>query len=112
MAVTHAFSFTNHTNSRSQAFNWMDIGSFTAQVFTYNMFLATLRDHLTLLGISPKLYAGHPFRRGGASLAYQSGVPMELIKALGDWRSDTILIYITMPLTIRLYKITKILRAF
>ena len=38
----------------------------------------------------------------GASFAYQSGVPLELIKALGDWRSDTILIYLTMPLSIRL----------
>ena len=61
-----------------------------------------LRDHLSLIGIDPKLYAGHSFRRGGASFAYQSGVPIELIKALGDWRSDTILIYLTMPLTIRL----------
>ena len=26
-----------------------------------------------------------------ASFAYQAGVPIELIKALGNWRSDTIL---------------------
>ena len=54
------------------------------------------------MGINPQSYAGHSFRRGGASFAYQSVVPLELIKALGDWRSDTILIYLTMPLTIRL----------
>ncbi|CAH3184844.1 unnamed protein product, partial [Porites lobata] len=41
-------------------------------------------DHLSLIGVDPKLYAGHSFRRGGASFAYQSGVPIELIKALGD----------------------------
>ena len=41
-----------------------------------------------------------PLRRGGASFAYQSGVSIELIKALGDWRSDTIVIYLTMPLYI------------
>ena len=29
--------------------------------------------------------------------------PIELIKAVGDWCSDTILIYLTMPLTVRLY---------
>ena len=39
---------------------------------------------------------------GGASFAYQSGIPLELIKALGDWRLDTILIYLTMPVSIRL----------
>lgn len=66
------------------------------------MFISKLRDHLTTMGIDPQSYAGHSFRRGGASFAYQSGVPVELIKALGDWRSDTILIYLTMPLTIRL----------
>ena len=42
------------------------------------------------------------FVMGGASSAYQSGVPIELVKALGDWRADTILIYLTMPVTIRL----------
>ena len=74
----------------------------TAHFFTYNMFISKLRDHLTTMGIDPQSYAGHSFRRGGASFAYQSGVPVELIKALGDWRSDTILIYLTVPLTIRL----------
>ena len=58
--------------------------------------------NLSLIGIDPKLYAGHSFSRGGASFAYQSGVPIELIKALNDWRSDTLLTYLTMPLTIRL----------
>ena len=41
------------------------------------------------------------FVAGGASFAYQSGVPIELIKTLNDWRSDTILTYLTIPLTIR-----------
>ena len=57
-------------------------------------------------GLDPKLYAGNSFRRargggggvGSASFAYQSGIPIELIKALGDWLTDTILIYLTMPL--------------
>lgn len=101
-AIAHAFSFTKSTAANSQAFNWLDDPSSTAHIFTYNMFITKLRDHFTLIGINPLSYAGHSFRRGGASFAYQSGVPLELIKALGDWRSDTILIYLTMPLTIRL----------
>ena len=50
-----------------------------------------------------KLFAGHSFRRGSAPFAYQAAVPIKLIKALGNWCSDTILIYLTIPLTIRLY---------
>lgn len=102
LAVMHAFSFTDHFPSSCQAFAWFDKRSRTPRVFTYNEFLTKLHDSLSLIGINPKLYAGHSFRRGGASFAYQSGVPIELIKASGDWRSDTILIYLTMPLTIRL----------
>ena len=30
------------------------------------------------------------------------GVPIELIKVLRDWRSDAVLLYLTIPLTIRL----------
>ena len=97
-----AFTQAHITAANSQAFNWVDYPSPTAHFFTYNMFISKLRDHLTTMGIDPQSYAGHSFRRGGASFAYQSGVPLELIKALGDWRSDTILIYLTMPLTIRL----------
>lgn len=100
-AIMHAFGFTPPTPS-SQAFNWVDKPLAAPHMFTYSMFLTKLRDHLTLMGLNPKTYAGHSFRRGGASFAYQSGVPLELIKALGDWRSDTILIYLTMPLTSRL----------
>ena len=33
-------------------------------------------------------YAGHSFRRGGASLALACNLPTELIKLQGDWRSD------------------------
>ena len=102
-AVIHAFHFTNSTAANSQAFAWDDNSlSPKTHIFTYNLFISKLRDHLTSMGINPQSYAGHSFRRGGASFAYQSGVPLELIKALGDWRSDTILIYLTMPLSIRL----------
>lgn len=101
-AIAHAFSFTKLTAASSQAFNWVDKPLSNPRIFTYNMFVTKLRNHLTGMGLSPKSYVGHSFRRGGASFAYQSGVPIELIKALGDWHSDTILIYLTMPLTIRL----------
>ena len=34
-------------------------------------------------------FSGHSFRRGGASWAFQSGVPGELIQICGDWASDS-----------------------
>lgn len=33
-------------------------------------------------------YTGHSFRRGGATYAFRSGVPGELIQVMGDWKSD------------------------
>ena len=74
----------------SQAFNWVD-QKHLVKIFMYGSFVSTLRVHLTSLGFDPKLFVGHSFHRGGASFAYQAGVPIELIKALGNWRSDTIL---------------------
>ena len=38
---------------------------------------------------------------GGASFAFQAGIPLKLIKILGDWYLDTVLFYLTLPLTIR-----------
>ena len=110
-AVINAFRFTATVSTTdSQAFNWLAERQ-AAKVFTYNSFVLVLRRHLASLGFDPKLYAGHSFRRGGASFAYHSGVPIELIKALGDWRSDTILIYLTMPLTVRLHSANMLCKA-
>lgn len=99
----NALRFTAaNSSSTSQAFNWIDLTN-TLHTFNYDTFVSKLRTHLAALALDPKLYASHSFRRGGASFAYQSGVPIELIKALGDWRSDAVLIYLTMPLHIRLH---------
>ena len=54
------------------------------QVFPYGSFASLLQNHFASLGFDPKLFAGHPFRSGGASFAYQPGVPIELIEGLGD----------------------------
>ena len=69
---------------------------------TYRLFLVRLRECLSMLGYSPSSYAGHSFRRGGASFAFESGIPIELIKMLGDWKSNSVLLYLTAPLKVRL----------
>ena len=48
---------------------------------------------------------------GGSSFAFQAGVPIELIKMLGDWHSDAVLLYLTVPLTIRLQSVNVIAKA-
>ena len=42
------------------------------------------------------------FIEGGASFAFQAGVPIEMIRMLGDWKSNSVLLYLTVPLRIRL----------
>jgi integrase len=43
-------------------------------------------------------FTGHSFRRGGASWAFQSGVPGELIQVMGDWTSDAYKNYLEFSL--------------
>ncbi|XP_052058947.1 uncharacterized protein LOC127699233, partial [Mytilus californianus] len=56
---------------------------------THSSFLTRLKDSLKEIGIDPTQYSGHSFCRGGASFAFQCGIPGELIQAQGDWKSDT-----------------------
>ena len=39
-------------------------------------------------------FRGHSFRRGGASWAFNNGVPGELIQVIGDWKSEAYKIYL------------------
>ena len=110
-AISNAFHFMAAASAfNSQAFNWVDQKQLV-KIFTCGSFVSTLQIHLTSLGFDPKLFAGNSFLRGGASFAYQAGVPIKLIKALGSWHSDTMLIYLTMPLTICLHSANMIGKA-
>ena len=56
---------------------------------TRSIFINTFRDVMRSAGIpEASSYTGHSFRRGGASWAFQAGVPGELIQICGDWVSD------------------------
>jgi len=68
---------------------------------TYPSFSKLLGIVLGQSGISPSLYSGHSFRRGGASFAFACGIPSDLIKIQGDWSSDAYLRYLTSPLSSR-----------
>ncbi len=65
---------------------------------TQPTFVSKLRFYLNLINLPSMSYSGHSFRRGGASWAFESGVPGELIKLVGDWRSSAYLQYLEAPL--------------
>lgn len=60
---------------------------------TYSQFLGLLKNKLCALGFNPNHYAGHSFRRGGATLALSSHIPSELVRLHGDWASEAYLKY-------------------
>lgn len=107
-AIRRAFSFVTHPPLQSQAFMWVDPTSLAYKVFTYSRFLRRLQSILQALGLPAKDFASHSFRRGGASFAFRAGLPVELIKILGDWHSDAVLLYLTVPLSVRLESVNVI----
>ena len=62
----------------------------------------SLQFFLTRLGLNSSQYGSHSFRRGGASLALEAGVPLDTIAVMGDWKSDAVYLYLHMPLSQRL----------
>lgn len=60
--------------------------------YDFDTFLRSIvkRAGLQTLGLT-----GHSFRRGGASAAFQAGVPAEFIQSLGGWSSDCYRLYLT-----------------
>ena len=56
----------------------------------YPLFRSTLRKFINCIGKNPKQFSTHSLRRGGASWAFSSEIPSELIHLYGDWKSDDI----------------------
>jgi integrase len=55
------------------------------------------RALLSRLGLDPLEYAGHSFRRGGASSLAAAGTPDHIIQIMGRWVSDCYKLYIELP---------------
>ncbi|XP_078613489.1 uncharacterized protein LOC144883111 [Branchiostoma floridae x Branchiostoma japonicum] len=105
-ALTLAFSKTRGALPDQSAFLYSEpTGSLTP--LTYPKFLRKLRSSLSALGFKPSLYAGHSFRRGGASYLLECGVPLDLIKIMGDWKSDSVFVYLAINLQGRLTVMNK-----
>lgn len=74
----------------------------------YNQFVKDLRICLEKVGFPSKVYSGHSLRRGGASFALQCGVPGEIIKVLGDWRSEAYQRYLDTTVQTRKSALSKL----
>lgn len=66
-------------------------------VLSAAVFLRRLRSGLAGMGLDISRYASHSFRRGSASFAYESGLSVETIRQIGDWKSMACLAYIALP---------------
>ena len=78
-------------SSRDPLFQYIHSGRVVS--LSYRVFLDLLKRKLNQLGYNPSRYAGHSFRRGGATLALSCNVPSELVKLQGDWASPAYLRY-------------------
>ena len=77
--------------------------SFSATSFvSYRMFTDRLKDLLSRAGLSPNLYSGHSFRRGGATFLHQVGGSILQIQAAGDWSSQCFTRYLYLSTEERL----------
>lgn len=64
-----------------------------SRVLSYDIFISFINDILFKEGYEQKV-TGHSFRRGGATWAFNSGCPGEVIQDIGFWKSDAYLRYI------------------
>jgi hypothetical protein len=68
---------------------------------TCKLFVRRVQECLRTLGLDSTKYAGHSYRRGGASFGYKIGLPTETVRQLGDWKSNAYMTYIDLSLDTR-----------
>ena len=76
--------------------------------FTYGKFDSLLKSVASAAGLDPSRISGHSLRAGDATLAFQANIPEELIKRLGDSRSDAFRCYIHIPIKYRMRAIRQL----
>ena len=69
--------------------------------FSYWQWMTLLKASISKIGLDSALYSTHSFRRGGATFAFESGVPVQAIKVMGDWASEAVNQYIQVPAQVK-----------
>ena len=77
------------------------------KVVTYKIFQVVLKDLISKIGLDAQEFSSHSFRRGGTTFAFQSRVPIDLIKLHGDWKSDCYQKYLSFSLEDKLLVVAK-----
>lgn len=89
-AVFQALKLTNGASTDGPAFVIPHGASY--RPLTAPAFVSEVKGKLSAHCDTSRI-AGHSFRRGGACWAYSSGVPVDLIRQLGDWKSNAYTLY-------------------
>ena len=74
----------------------------SSRYISYRLFTNRLKDLLTRAGLSPQMFSGHSFRRGGASFLHQVGGSVLQIQSAGDWSSQCFTRYLYLSTEERL----------
>ena len=69
--------------------------------FTYSQFNSILKQTVEKCGENAAAFSSHSYRHGGCTWNFLSGVPLPLVKILGNWKSDCFLKYIHYPIEAR-----------
>lgn len=95
-AVTHAFALVPLPCS-SPAF----VQDLAGTPLTGALFNKMFKCVLQKCGRDPRQFSSHSFRRGSATWALQCGVPGEVVKLMGDWKSTVYLKYLdNIPMSV------------
>lgn len=65
---------------------------------SYTLLQKFIKTNVAKLGLDPRCFSSHSLRRAGATWAFKSQVPGELIQTHGDWASQAYLRYIEISL--------------
>ena len=96
VAALHTHLKLNQVPASAPLFSVRASDSESVQAITYPQFSRFLARSLQAIGADLSEFSPHSFRRGGATFAFDCGLPAELIKLQGDWRSDAYLVYLEM----------------
>ena len=100
-AVQAVFALTRDRPRQGPVFYRADKKGLTP--ILYKWFLARLRELLKGLGCEPSEFGSHSLRRGGASWALRCGLQSDVIKVLGDWKSQAYQAYLEIPVEQKLH---------
>lgn len=79
--------------------------------YTYSMYSKKLAYYVAKLGLAGT-YSSHSLRRGSATFLSRIGLPLHDIKSYGDWKSLSVLLYLSNDHQTRLMKDVHVATAF